>query len=90
MDISHDHTDFGAQIPFLGYEGLDSPFSPPFFLAPHKIEEQWIFVYGKPYFRFLSPKSIFVLQFYKNSRSMEHHQGRTGHITMWENPTGPL
>jgi hypothetical protein len=26
MDISHDHTDFGPQIPFLGSEDLFSPF----------------------------------------------------------------
>jgi uncharacterized protein YggT (Ycf19 family) len=28
MDISHDHTDFGPQIPFLGSGGLFSPFWP--------------------------------------------------------------
>jgi hypothetical protein len=28
MDMSHDHTDFGAQIPFLGSEGLFSPYDP--------------------------------------------------------------
>jgi hypothetical protein len=26
MGISHDHTDYGAQIPFLGSEGLFSSF----------------------------------------------------------------
>jgi hypothetical protein len=37
--MSHDHTDFGAQIPFLGYEGLFSPAWPPkvyFFLLHDK------------------------------------------------------
>jgi hypothetical protein len=29
MDISHDHRDFGAQIWFLGFEGLFLPFLPP-------------------------------------------------------------
>jgi hypothetical protein len=30
--MSHDHTDFGAQITFLGSEGLFSPFDPDFLL----------------------------------------------------------
>jgi hypothetical protein len=28
MDVSPDHIDFGAQIPFLGSESLFSPFDP--------------------------------------------------------------
>jgi hypothetical protein len=46
MDMSHDHTNFGPQILFLGSEGLFSPFLTPksiFFLAPFKILDRWIY-----------------------------------------------
>jgi hypothetical protein len=43
MDISHDHTDFGPQIPFLGSGGLFLPFLTPksiHFLHLYKISDR--------------------------------------------------
>jgi hypothetical protein len=61
IDLSHNNTDLGAQIPFLGSEGLFSPFWP---LKPYKF-----FIYIKlpidgyvtrPYW-FWAPNSVFGL-----------------------------
>jgi hypothetical protein len=72
MDMSHDHTDFGAQIPFMDPGGLFLPFRPPkvyFFLLHVKFlidgyisRPYWApnSVYGSgPIFAFLTPKSLF-------------------------------
>jgi hypothetical protein len=74
MDMSHDHTDFGAQIPFFGSKF--SPLTPKsiFFLTPCKIPDRWICLTTilslGPKFRLwalmahfclLIPKSIFFL-----------------------------
>jgi hypothetical protein len=45
VDISHDHSDFGAQIQCLSSEGLFSPFSlnSIYFLHIYKIPDRWIY-----------------------------------------------
>jgi hypothetical protein len=61
LDISHDHIDFGPQIPFLGSGGLFSPFWPPkvyFFLLHVKFPIDWYIT--RPYL-FWSPNSVFGL-----------------------------
>jgi hypothetical protein len=43
MDMSHDHPDFGPQIPFLGPEALPFVFLTPkstYFLHPYTISDQ--------------------------------------------------
>jgi hypothetical protein len=61
MDISHDHTDFGPQIPFLGSEDLFSPFLPPkvcLILFHVKFPNDGCFT--RPYW-FWAPNSVFGL-----------------------------
>jgi hypothetical protein len=83
MDISHDHTGFWPQIPFLGSKGLFSPFWPPkvcFFLLHVKFpidgyitRPYWFWapnsVFGlcEPIFSFLTPGSTYYLHLYTNS-----------------------
>jgi hypothetical protein len=75
MTVSNDHTDLGAQIPFLGSEGVFSRFGPHksiLFLATCEILDRWMYhttilspkfrVWAlMAYFCFLTPKSIFIL-----------------------------
>jgi hypothetical protein len=86
MDISHDHIDFGPQIPFLGSGGLFSPFWPPkvyFFLLHVKfpidgyITRPYWFLAPNPFLGsgglFLTPKSIYFLHLYKISDRLMGH-----------------
>jgi hypothetical protein len=61
MDISHDHTDFGPQIPFLGSRGQFLPFWPPkvyFFMLHVKFPIDGCIT--RPYW-FWAPNSVFGL-----------------------------
>jgi hypothetical protein len=46
INISHDHTDFGVQIPLLGFEGFYSPFWPLklffFFIYTKFLMDWWV------------------------------------------------
>jgi hypothetical protein len=70
MNISHDYTDFGPQIPFLGSEGLFSPLRPlkayiffihiKFLITRYLstkliLETKFRFWAGGPYFRVYDP-----------------------------------
>jgi hypothetical protein len=83
MDISHDHTDFGPQIPFMGSKGLFSPFRPLkvyifFFFIKFLIygcitrplgfwNPNSIFGLWEPIFTFMTTKSTHFLGLYKIS-----------------------
>jgi hypothetical protein len=55
MDMSHDHTDFGAQIPFLGSQELFSPLEPQTVDISHDHTD-----FG-PLIPFLGPRGQFLL-----------------------------
>jgi hypothetical protein len=77
MDISHIHIDFGAQIPFLGSEGLFLHFCSQkyIFFTPWKVLDRWIchtniililgpkflFEHWRLIFTLLTPRSAFFL-----------------------------
>jgi putative effector of murein hydrolase LrgA (UPF0299 family) len=89
MDVSHDHTDLGPQIPFLGSEGSFSPLRLlkvcvfciyiKFLIDAYikRLYEFWnpnsVFGLLGPIFAFWTPKSVNLLHLYKMSDRLLGH-----------------